>query len=67
MIIVPLSQESTHDAPVRVEIDAERSEGTVGLRVPPDVKYPDYPRVLMPDEARAIAAALLHYADECER
>lgn len=67
-LIIPLSQESTRTVPVRIEVEAERSGGFITLTLPPtpDEKGLDY-RLLDPDEARALAAALIHYADESER
>lgn len=67
-LIVKLEQESTKDKPVAIEVYACRGDGTVSLTLPPpDTQYPDCARILDADEARALAAALNHYADEAER
>jgi hypothetical protein len=67
-LIIPLSQESTQSEPVRIEVYAERGEGFVTLTLPPcPDKYGSDTRLLDPDEARALAAALQHYAEEASK
>ncbi len=64
-LIITLSQESTKDSPVRFEVEAAGGAVLVTLPPAPD-KYGCSWQTLLTEEARALAAALIHYAEEAE-
>lgn len=67
-LIIPLSQESTKAVPVDVTVEADRGSGAVTLTQNLPASWESCPYLsLLPDEARALAAALVHYADEADR